>query len=151
MTTKDGTRSNALPERVGGLGPLSQNLWWSWQPQAERLYRDLDPVLFESLEENPVLLLSAVAPERLRQAADDQDYLSRYDEVMARFDGLLTPNPGTTWVGKQQPELIERPVAYFSAEFGVHPTLPIYSGGLGVLAGDHAKAASDLGLPLVGV
>ena len=151
MTTKDGTRSNALPERIGGLGPLSQNLWWSWQPQAERLYRDLDPVLFESLEENPVLLLSAVAPERLRQAADDHDYLTRYDEVMARFDALLTANPGTTWVGKHQPELIERPVAYFSAEFGVHPTLPIYSGGLGVLAGDHAKAASDLGLPLVGV
>ena len=73
MTTKDGTRSNALPERIGGLDPLSQNLWWSWQPQAERLYRDLDPVLFESLEENPVLLLSAVAPERLRQAADDHD------------------------------------------------------------------------------
>ena len=69
MTTKDGTRSNALPERISGLGRLSQNLWWSWQPQAERLYRDLDPVLFESLEENPVLLLSAVAPERLRQAA----------------------------------------------------------------------------------
>ena len=151
MTTTDGTRSNALPERIAGLGPLAQNLWWSWQPRAENLYRDLDPVLFESLEENPVLLLSAVAPERLRQAAEDHDYLNRYDEEMARFDGLLTANPETTWVGRHQPELIERPVAYFSAEFGVHPTLPIYSGGLGVLAGDHAKAASDLGLPLVGV
>src|SRR3954467_10450916 len=151
MTTKDGTRSNALPERLSGLRPLSQNLWWSWQPQAERLYRDLDPVLFESLEENPVLLLSAVAPERLRQAAADSDYLARYDEVMKRFNALLTADPATTWVGEHQPELIERPVAYFSAEFGVHPSLPIYSGGLGVLAGDHAKAASDLGLPLVAV
>ena len=101
--------------------------------------------------ENPVLLFSAVAPERLRQAANDHDYLTRYDEVMARFDALLTAKPGTTWVGKHQSELIDRPVAYFSAEFGVHPALPIYSGGLGVLAGDHAKAASDLGLPLVGV
>src|SRR5919112_2015289 len=151
MTTNDGMRSNALPERISGLGPLSENLWWSWQPQAEHLYRDLDPVLFEALEENPVLLLSAVAPERLRQAAADHDYVQRYDEVMARFDALLTANPGATWVGEHQPELIERPVAYFSAEFGDHPSLPIYSGGLGVLAGDHAKAASDLGLPLVGV
>jgi glycogen phosphorylase len=151
MTTKDGMRSTALPERISGLGPLAENLWWSWQPQAENLYRDLNPVLFDSLEENPVLLLSAVAPARLRQAAADPDYLARYDEVMKRFNDLLTANPATTWVGEHQPELIERPVAYFSAEFGVHPSLPIYSGGLGVLAGDHAKAASDLGLPLVGV
>src|SRR5215213_11009682 len=151
MTTKDGMRSTALPERISGLGPLSENLWWSWQPQAEDLYRDLNPVLFDSLEENPVLLLSAVAPARLRQAAADPDYLARYDEVMKRFNDLLTANPATTWVGEHQPELIERPVAYFSAEFGVHPSLPIYSGGLGVLAGDHVKETSDLGLPLVGV
>src|SRR5918997_3246377 len=151
MTTKDGMRSTALPERISGLARLSENLWWSWQPRAEDLYRDLDSALFESLEENPVLLLSAVAPERLRQAATDPDYLARYDEVTKRFNALLTTSPATTWVGEHQPELIERPVAYFSAEFGVHPSLPIYSGGLGVLAGDHAKAASDLGLPLVGV
>src|SRR5215204_6994924 len=151
MTTKDGMRPTTLPERISGLGPLSENLWWSWQPQAEDLYRDLDPVLFESLEENPVLLLSAVDPERLRQAATDPDYLVRFDEVMNRFNALLTANPAMTWVGEHQPELIERPVAYFSAEFGVHPSLPIYSGGLGVLAGDHAKSASDLGLPLIGV
>ena len=121
MTTKDGTRSNRAPRADQRSRPPFQNLWWSWQPQAERLYRDLDPVLFESLEENPVLLLSAVAPERLRQAAADHDYLARYDEVMAHFDALLTANPATTWVGQHQPELIERPVAYFSAEFGVHP------------------------------
>ena len=151
MTTKDRMRPTTLPERISGLGPLSENLWWSWQPQAEDLYRDLDPILFESLEENPVLLLGAVAPERLRQAAADPDYLAQYDEVLKWFNALLTANPATTWVGEHQPELIERPVAYFSAEFGVHPSLPIYSGGLGVLAGDHAKAASDLGLPLVGV
>src|ERR671916_2257139 len=100
MTTTDGMRSTALPERIRGLGPLSENLWWSWQPQAENLYRDLDPMLFESLEENPVLLLSAVAPERLRQAAEDHEYVTRYDEEMARFDGLVTANPETTWVGR---------------------------------------------------
>src|ERR671911_923339 len=151
MTTRDGMRSTALPERISGLSPLSENLWWSWQPQAEDLYRGLDPVLFESVEENPVLLLSAVAPERLHQAAADRVYLARYDEVTARFNTLLAVDPAATWVGGHQPGLLERPVAYFSAEFGVHPALPIYSGGLGVLAGDHAKAASDLGLPLVGV
>ena len=86
-----------------------------------------------------------VAPERLTQAASDPAYLARYDAVMARFGALLSADPASTWVGEHQPELIERPVAYFSAEFGVHPTLPIYSGGLGVLAGDHSKSASDLG------
>jgi glycogen phosphorylase len=151
MTTSDGTRPAALPQRIGGLDPLSRNLWWSWQPRAEELYRDLDPMLFELLEENPVLLLSAVAPARLQEAAADPAFLTRYDEIMAQFNALITADPATTWVGQNQAELIERPVAYFSAEFGVHPALPIYSGGLGVLAGDHAKAASDLGLPLVGV
>src|SRR5918993_316497 len=151
MTTSNGPQRAALPKRISGLDPLSRNLWWSWQPHAEQLYRDLDPMLFETLEENPVLLLSAVAPARLQEAAADPVYLARYDEVMARFSALITANPVTTWVGEHQPELMEHPVAYFSAEFGVHPALPIYSGGLGVLAGDHAKAASDLGLPLVGV
>ena len=151
MTSQDDTRPATLPERISGLGPLAENLWWSWQPDAEALYRELDPLLFESLEENPVLLLRRVATRRLEQAASDRDYLARYDAVMTRFDALLTARPATTWVGEHQPELIARPIAYFSAEFGVHPTLPIYSGGLGVLAGDHAKSASDLGLPLVGV
>jgi glycogen phosphorylase len=151
MTTSNGPQRAALPKRISGLDPLSRNLWWSWQPHAEQLYRDLDPMLFETLEENPVLLLSAVASARLQEAAADPVYLARYDEAMARFSALITANPTTTWVGEHQPELMERPVAYFSAEFGVHPALPIYSGGLGVLAGDHAKAASDLGLPLVGV
>jgi glycogen phosphorylase len=151
MTTIDTSRPAAIPERIAGLGPLSQNLWWSWKPDAEELYRELNPFLFVSLEENPVLLLHSVAPERLQHAATDLDYLARYDAVMAQFDDMLQANPATTWVGEHQPELVERPVAYFSAEFGVHPTLPIYSGGLGVLAGDHIKAASDLGLPLVGV
>lgn len=151
MTTTDELRPVAIPERISGLGPLSENLWWSWQPEAKTLYRELDPFLFASLSENPVLLLHRVSGERLQKAASDPDYLKRYDRVMAAFDSLLTAPPATTWVGEHQPELIERPVAYFSAEFGVHPTLPIYSGGLGVLAGDHTKSASDLGLPLVGI
>jgi starch phosphorylase len=151
MTEANTPRSAPLPDRIGGLGPLSDNLWWSWQPHAEDLYRDLDPFLFASVEENPVLLLRSVEPDRLRQAAADPAYLTRYDRVMSEFAALLDTDPRATWVGKHHPELIERPVAYFSAEFGIHPTLPIYSGGLGVLAGDHAKSASDLGLPLVGI
>jgi starch phosphorylase len=151
MTEPDAARPAVLPDRIGGLRPLSENLWWSWQPLAADLYRDLDPFLFASVEENPVLLLRDVALERLRHFAADPAYLDRYDRVMAKFAALLDTDPHATWVGQHQPELIERPVAYFSAEFGVHPTLPIYSGGLGVLAGDHAKAASDLGLPLVGI
>ena len=151
MTPVDDGRVVVIPARISGLGPLSQNLWWSWKPRAEALYRDLDPFLFESVQENPVLLLQRVAPARLQRAATDAEYLRQYDAVMAEFGDLLHASPATTWVGRHQPELVERPVAYFSAEFGVHPSLPIYSGGLGVLAGDHAKSASDLGLPLVGV
>src|SRR5689334_14675122 len=151
MSTTDEAQPAALPKRIGGLAPLAQNLWWSWQPQAEALYRDLDPLLFSLVEGNPVLLLGRIAPERLRKAATDREYLRRYDEVMDRFDTLLKDGPATTWVGQHQATLLERQVAYFSAEFGVHPTLPIYSGGLGVLAGDHAKSASDLGLPLIGI
>jgi starch phosphorylase len=151
MTSKDNGRPATIPERISGLGPLAQNLWWSWRPRAEDLYRDLDPLLFASVEENPVILLRDVDPERLRAATADPGYLHRYDAVMAEFGELLTASLEATWVGEHHPELCERPVAYFSAEFGVHPTLPIYSGGLGVLAGDHTKAASDLGLPLVGI
>ena len=151
MTEANTPRSAPLPDRIGGLGPLSDNLWWSWQPHAEDLYRDLDPFLFASVEENPVLLLRSVEPDRLRQAAADPAYLTRYDRVMSEFAALLDTDPRATWVGRHHPELTERPVAYFSAEFGIHPTLPIYSGGLGVLAGDHIKEASDLGLPLVGI
>jgi len=151
MTMTSEAPPAAMPERIRGLGALSQNLWWSWQPDAKALYRDLDPFLFDALAENPVLLLRGAAPERLSDAASDGGYLERYDRVMRRFDELLSSSPTTTWVGEHEPGLVNRPVAYFSSEFGGHRSLPIYSGGLGVLAGDHAKAASDLGLPLIGI
>jgi starch phosphorylase len=108
-------------------------------------------MLFETLADNPVLLLHHVSAERLQRAAENHRYLECYDRVMRQFAWLNDEPASKTWVGEHQPTLVQRPVAYFSAEFGVHPSLPIYSGGLGVLAGDHAKAASDLGLPLVGV
>ena len=151
MTSTDDQRPAAIPERIAALGPISGNLWWSWKPEVEALYRDLDPALYAETVDNPALFMRRVAAERLERAAADPAYLARYDAANTEFEKLLPVNPANTWVGKHRPELAGPTVAYFSAEFGVHPSLPIYSGGLGVLAGDHAKAASDLGLPLVGI
>jgi starch phosphorylase len=140
-----------LPERLYRLDELGFNLWWSWHPDAAWLYRSLDPILWDTVEQNPVLFLRHVSHERIERAATDAHYGEVYDRVMARFDALTQDNARTSWVGVHEPSLIRKPVAYFSAEFGLHPALPIYSGGLGVLAGDHIKTASDLGLPLFAV
>jgi len=145
--------SNAVdvPVRLGRLPDLAQNLWWSWQPPAAALFRNLDPVLWEEVNRNPVPFLHRLADERLAAAATDPVYGQAYEAVVAAFDAMEGADPATTWVGRHAPDLATRTVAYFSAEFGLHQALPIYSGGLGVLAGDHVKTASDLGLPLVGV
>ena len=111
MKSPDEARPSALPERIGGLAPLSQNLWWSWQPDAEELYRVLDPLLFESVSENPVLMLRVIAPERLRQAAADPAYLARYDAVMARFAQLSAENPARTWLGEHQAPKVGKAMA----------------------------------------
>ena len=140
-----------LPAAVGRLAELAENLWWSWQPRAAALFRDLGPELWATVDENPVLLLRLVPAATLAAAAQDPSYRARYEEVLATFDAMRAEDPSETWVGRHEPELARRPAAYFSAEFGLHPALPIYSGGLGVLAGDHLKQASDLGLPLTGV
>ena len=140
-----------LPERIYRLDELGFNLWWSWHPEAGWLYRTLDPALWDTVEWNPVLFLRYVDPNRLQRAAEDPQYCEIYDRVMGQYDALTDDATTTSWVGKNEPSLISRPVAYFSAEFGLHPALPIYSGGLGVLAGDHIKTASDLGLPLFAV
>ncbi len=151
MVTTASPRTGALPARIGRLADLADNLWWSWNPPADALFRDLEPELWEAVDRNPIPLLRRVPAARFETVAEDPDYLRRYDEVMVRFDAMRTADPGDAWVGRHAPVLVGKTVAYFSAEFGLHPALPIYSGGLGVLAGDHAKAASDLGLPLVGV
>lgn len=140
-----------LPDRINRLAELAENLWWSWYPEASALFAELDRRLWIDLEQNAVALLQRVSEERLAEVAANPRYLERYDDVMARYDRMLTATPDQTWVGQHEPDLADRTVAYFSAEFGIHPALPIYSGGLGVLAGDHTKTASDLGLPLVGV
>jgi starch phosphorylase len=138
-----------LPRRLARLGELAYNLWWTWNPNATRLFARLDFDLWESLSHNPILLLRQVERSALNAAAQNKDYLEVYARVFADFDRYLSEEK--TWAASAHPELADRPIAYFSMEFGLHETLPIYSGGLGVLAGDHLKESSDLGLPLVGM
>ncbi len=139
-----------MPSRSSRLYELAYNLWWSWHPEALALYRNLDPDLWEETGHNPVRFLSEVQPEHLEQAANDTAYLEQYDSVLHDFDRYMHPST-ETWFSRTYPELANKTIAYFSAEFGLHDALPIYSGGLGILSGDHCKEASDLGLPFVGV
>lgn len=136
-----------LPKRIARLGELAANLWWTWHPEAARLFGRLDYDLWERLAHNPIRLLNEIERGRLKQAAKDKDYLALYDEVFESFDKYFKKE---TWWQTAHPDL-KNPIAYFSMEYGLHETLPIYSGGLGVLSGDHLKEASDLGLPFVAV
>ena len=138
-----------LPERIRLLADLARNLWWAWQPDCRELFRSLDRRLWEGTRHNPVELLRQIAPERLERCAADPPFLELYDTVIARFSRLADDTG--TWFHGSYPELARRPIAYFSAEFGLHRSLPVYSGGLGVLAGDLCKEASDLGVPVVGI
>lgn len=140
-----------MPARISRLYELAYNLWWSWHPEARALYSTLDADLWEQVAHNPVRFLSEVRPQLLENAADDRAYLQQYDSVMSDFDHYMHPRPDETWFTSTYPELTDKIIAYFSAEFGLHESLPIYSGGLGILSGDHCKEASDLGLPFVGV
>ena len=139
-----------LPERIKGLEQLAYNLWWSWNPEARYLFRRIDRFVWERVGENAVLFLYRVDPERLQWASFDAEFLKAYDSVMARFETYLD-SEDQTWVAKNAPDLRGKIAAYFSAEFGLYRSLPIYSGGLGVLAGDHIKEASDLGLAVCAV
>ena len=138
-----------LPKRLGRLNELAYNLWWTWHPEAARVLGRLDYDLWERLDHNPICFLREIKRRRFTLAVKDKDYLANYDRVFAAYDAYLAEKK--SWASQRHPELINRPIAYFSMEYGLHETLPIYSGGLGVLAGDHLKEASDLGLPLVGV
>ena len=137
-----------LPTRIEGLSRLATNLWWSWSPEARTLFGAIDTRLWHHTRHNPLLLLQQIDPARIAVCASDSAFLQRYDEVMAAFQHHLTT--ADTWLARHWPELADRPIAYFCAEFGLHNSVPIYSGGLGVLAGDHLKSASDLGVPIVG-
>ncbi|MCB0217471.1 MAG: alpha-glucan family phosphorylase [Chloroflexi bacterium] len=140
--------SAELPPALSGLEALARNLWWSWDPEAESLFASIAARRWEDCAHNPVRLLRQLSPAELQVWAEDPDFKARLDRVTARLDACLRA-PDADW-GEGGPDA-ERPVAYFCAEFGIHGSLPIYSGGLGVLAGDGLKAASDLRLPLLAV
>jgi len=139
----------AIPERLGELNDLIYNLWWSWSPRAQEMFMSIDAVIWEEVNHNPVKLLRRVSPERLELLAKDREFLDLFDGVIDSFQEYM--NPESTWFSRTYPKHKEDQIAYFSAEFGLHESLPIYSGGLGILSGDHCKSASDLGLPFVGV
>lgn len=136
-----------LPEPLAALGELSTNLRWSWHWPTQDLFAELDPELWREVGRDPVRMLGEVPAARLDEFAADADYVGRVDAAAADLRDYLT-RPG--WFQRQTDEPV-RGIAYFSMEFGVTEVLPNYSGGLGILAGDHLKAASDLGLPLIGV
>jgi starch phosphorylase len=138
-----------MPRRINRLGELAYNLWWTWNPSAQRLYYRIDYALWERLNHNPLLFLRSVGRSEVNAAAQNPIYLEIYDRVFASFDAYL--NAKETWCTHTYEDRCKQQSAYFSMEFGLHETLPIYSGGLGVLAGDYLKESSDLGLPLVGV
>jgi glycogen phosphorylase len=131
------------------LTDLSVNLWWAWNPHIIKLFRDLDPEAFRATNHNPVSVLSSFAADRFESLGQDAALRARVDSAYRELREYLGAT--RTWASLNAGPLRVRPVAYFSAEFGIHESLPIYSGGLGVLAGDHLKSASDLGLPLVAV
>ncbi|HZU37820.1 MAG TPA: alpha-glucan family phosphorylase [Gemmataceae bacterium] len=137
-----------LPERLQGLQKLAYNMWWCWNHEATSLFRRIDDDVFDAIENNPVKLLSAVPQGRLDQLVHDDGFLAHLDKVEEAFDHYMS---STTWFEETYGAEHACRIAYFSAEFGIHESIPIYSGGLGVLAGDHLKAASDLGVPLMGV
>lgn len=138
-----------LPPRLTGLAQLAHNLAWSWNRDARMLFKEIDDTLWQQLRHNPLRLLQLVSAERLAELAEDAQFCARYDRAMQWLAAERSDEH--TWYARTFPELRGRPVAYFCAEFGIHNSVPIYSGGLGVLAGDHLKTASDLGVPLVAV
>src|SRR5256712_6955 len=136
-----------LPERINRLEELAVDLWWSWHPEAREVFRRLDYTLWRATAHNPVRMLWTIAPEKLQAAAEDPEFLRVYDRAVAALDDARGAR--NTWWSRSFPQLGGQSIAYFSAEFALHQSLPIYAGGLGVLAGDHCKEASDLGVFLL--
>jgi len=139
----------SLPRRINRLEELAFNLWWVWHPEAQRLFKDIDELLWEESYHNPVVFLRDVDRTRLNAMINDRYFLDKYDRVMREFDRYM--NEKDTWFSATYKDLQDELVAYFSFEFGLHESLMVYAGGLGVLSGDHLKQASDLGIPLVAI
>jgi starch phosphorylase len=138
-----------VPERLARLRDLAYDLWWVWNTEAVGLFRRIDADLFSTLNHNTVRMLGVIDQRRLEELARDEGFLSHLDQVWETYEAY---RKAQTWFVKHAPATLAKvKIAYFSAEFGLHESFPIYSGGLGILAGDHLKSASDLGVPLVGV
>ena len=138
-----------LPKRVGKLLDIANNLWWSWNTEFLRLFKDIDSDLWDTVGKNPVKFLKLVSQDKLEAIGKDEEFLKKYDEVVDHFNSYMQAKE--TWFSKNYPNNTNDLIAYFSAEYGIDEIIPIYSGGLGILSGDHLKSASDLGLPFVAV
>lgn len=140
-----------LPKALSRLRELAGNLWWSWNQRADELFARIDPYIWEQTKKNPIKLLDTVPSERLDELARTDSYLYMYQEVIEAFDNYRKDTKPSESLGRVNPLSWNRPVAYFSTEFGLHESLPLYSGGLGVLSGDHLKSSSDLKVPMIAV
>ena len=138
----------AISEQLSFLERFSRNLWWSWHHDAIELFRRINPGLWEASERNPIAFLSIVPQARFEELVNDSSFQGHLNRVRRRFETIqlmTSPKPASPFMEMQGT------IAYFSMEFGIHESLPLYAGGLGILAGDHLKAASDMNLPLIGV
>jgi starch phosphorylase len=149
MDTIDPVSFSRVPERIAGLVDLAYNLWWSWHPAARVLFKQVNGQAWKESQHNPVRMLREVPEEFLHHVAREREYLRRYDIVMERYQEYMGRK--NTWFTEQYPAVRPVTIAYFSAEYGLHHSLPFYAGGLGFLAGDHLKECSDLGVPMVAV
>ncbi len=138
-----------LQQLTAGLNKLARNIWWTWDQEAQELFAELSPRSWQNLYHNAVAIVREVSEYELHVRLQDQEFAGRVRRVLKAFEAYL--KEPETWCHEQAPSLLKNPVAYFSAEFGFHETLPIAAGGLGILAGDHAKSASDLGLGFAGI
>ena len=138
-----------LPKRIGRITEIANNLWWSWNTEFLRLFKKIDKDLWEKCDKNPVKFLKSVDQEKLEDASKDLSFVREYDKIVENFDNYM--NSRDTWFSRKYPDNRNDLIAYFSAEYGLDQTIAIYSGGLGILSGDHLKSASDLGIPLVAV
>ena len=138
-----------LPKRINKLYDISYNLWWSWNTDFLKLFKMIDIDLWDNCKKNPIKFLKYVSQENLEKAVSDEEFLKQYDKIVNDFEDYMDAK--NTWYSKKYPNNANDLIAYFSAEYGLDETVAIYSGGLGVLSGDHLKSSSDLGIPLIGI
>ena len=138
-----------LPKRIEKISEISNNLWWSWNTDFLKLLQEVDIDLWETCGKNPVKFLKQISQEKLEEVAKNAEFLKEYDKLSKQFEDYM--NSKNTWFSENYPGNKKDLIAYYSAEYGLDQTIPIYSGGLGILSGDHLKSASDLGIPLVAV